>query len=88
MWYMASDTAQTYLPSCTPSAPRDRYLSRLLSDRGTCVQTTCPRLLRESAAAGTRTPRPFEFDARVRFWGQMSGGGADVLDSDSVAMER
>ena len=41
-----------YLPSRTASPPLDRYQIILLGDRGTCVRTTCPGLLSESARQG------------------------------------
>jgi len=44
-----------YLPSRRAPPPLDRYQTILLGDRGTCVRTTCPRLLPESGTAGDRT---------------------------------
>ena len=44
-----------YLPSRRAPPPLDRYRTILLGDRGTCVRTTCPRLLPESGTARTRT---------------------------------
>ena len=53
---MASATPDLRLPF----QPHDiialnRYQIILLGDRGTCVQTNCPKLLPESGTAGSRT---------------------------------
>jgi len=44
-----------YVPNCRASLPLDRYQIILLGDRGTCVRSTCPRLLPESGTAGSPT---------------------------------
>jgi len=54
------DARQTYgyLPSRRTSPPTDRYQIILLPhERGTRVRTTCPRLLPESGADGSRNSR-------------------------------
>jgi len=47
-----------YLPSLGASPPFDRYQIILLGDRGTCVWTTCLRLLLGSVPVRSRTCTP------------------------------
>jgi len=51
-----------YLPSCRASLPLNRYkLHCLAKNRGTCMWTTCPRLLTESETAWSQV-----FESRVQ----------------------
>jgi len=50
------------LPSCRASPPLDWCQIILLGDRGTCVWTTCPRLLTDSGMAWTSELRDHRCD--------------------------
>jgi len=61
LWRMASATPDRRLPSQPQGITAlDRYQIILLGDRGTCVWTTCPRLLAKSKTAVVSNPQHFE----------------------------
>ena len=70
-----------YLPSRRAWLPCDRYQIILLGDRGTCMWTTCLRLLPDSRTIGTRTCESATIESQFHHYtttlhGSIGGGNS------------